>query len=632
MKKRTSKLYIVVAFLLCLLTFFLLISDVGARTARADTSDTTSAMDTSDVLDDLSRSTINGKAFSLSDYGKTSDKDTQVLTFVEYCYNYYANAQDNYALYVYIYNPHPTTYNLTSNQNKIQFSVAGGDYQKYAISFLSASTKSGYENVFLKYKVVLTSNRKDNILSALDADERVYSVSGVELLVADERTPEEYKVATTYRYTGYAKDCGKNLNNDSTLAVTSQELETVSLEVKGTYFRYPTTTTTATQLNSVYFAVDNSLLQKYGNLYKIWAEYYQYNLAPIVVVSDDDVYNCFKNAPSDIDDNGLDYAIMAGTEKVDAPLNTIIQTTFYYDWIYGKTTTVSFLGTKFEANDGAEVYTKKPLIFNGGDTPRTYTISRDSLMASMYQLAEETGAKTGELNDYVLCGGKGYQNINLSADDLFDLQGFNVGNSFWNWWYKQFGYNNETIEDITPIYKVTQSDLYSSDITNDLLIATEDETNFITYCKEAMNNNKSVYLFRYGTSDYKELEGLVTETGVASGFNQFHAQSIRWQTVDMNFDIIQLGFGNAEKIVIIPVVSNPIINLAGSQGMATIAKEVSNSPSCIDQAKKTVTYVLVAFAVVILLIVVIKIIRLFSTINTSRKVNKIYKNQKKKKD
>ena len=40
----------------------------------------------SNVLDDLENSTINGEPFDLEKYNFDTKKDTEVLTFVEYCY------------------------------------------------------------------------------------------------------------------------------------------------------------------------------------------------------------------------------------------------------------------------------------------------------------------------------------------------------------------------------------------------------------------------------------------------------------------------------------------------------------------------------------------------------------------
>ena len=67
--------------------------------------DTVSAYETSNVLEDLKGSTVNGKEFSLLEYGFNAFKETQVISFVEYCYSFYPTKQENYNLYVYVYNP-----------------------------------------------------------------------------------------------------------------------------------------------------------------------------------------------------------------------------------------------------------------------------------------------------------------------------------------------------------------------------------------------------------------------------------------------------------------------------------------------------------------------------------------------
>ena len=73
------------------------------------------------VLDDLTNATIDGKPFSLTDYNFDKNKETQVLSFVEYCYSFYENKQDKYGLYVYVYNPKGLQFETGSPLNMIQF-------------------------------------------------------------------------------------------------------------------------------------------------------------------------------------------------------------------------------------------------------------------------------------------------------------------------------------------------------------------------------------------------------------------------------------------------------------------------------------------------------------------------------
>ena len=50
------------------------------------------------VLEDLTNATIGGEKFSLQDYNFDARKDTQVISFVEYCYSFYEDRQENYGL------------------------------------------------------------------------------------------------------------------------------------------------------------------------------------------------------------------------------------------------------------------------------------------------------------------------------------------------------------------------------------------------------------------------------------------------------------------------------------------------------------------------------------------------------
>ena len=59
----------------------------------------------SNVLDNLKGSTIGGKEFNIADYPHDDNGRPQIISFVEFCYSYYADKQDDYGLYVYVYNP-----------------------------------------------------------------------------------------------------------------------------------------------------------------------------------------------------------------------------------------------------------------------------------------------------------------------------------------------------------------------------------------------------------------------------------------------------------------------------------------------------------------------------------------------
>ena len=145
----------VISFALTLLT---VVAGIFPATISVQAEETITYEQTN-VMDDLKGSTINGKEFSLTDYNFDAYKETQMISFVEYCYSFYQNLQDNYGLYVYVYNPKGLKFSVNSPLNQIQMAYgldANQSYVKYSLQFLNCSTETNYEGLFYKFKVVLT--------------------------------------------------------------------------------------------------------------------------------------------------------------------------------------------------------------------------------------------------------------------------------------------------------------------------------------------------------------------------------------------------------------------------------------------------------------------------------------------
>ena len=153
------------------------------------------------VMDDLKESTIDGEPFNLTEYGFNAFKDTQVLSLVEYCYSFYRNMQDNYGLYLYLYNPKGLNFDVNHALNTVQLTYGAStstSYHKYPLKFLNCSTDTNYERLFYKFKVVLTGEQKQEMLETLNSSERVYRISGVELVQIGKTNATEFSVGTTY--------------------------------------------------------------------------------------------------------------------------------------------------------------------------------------------------------------------------------------------------------------------------------------------------------------------------------------------------------------------------------------------------------------------------------------------------
>jgi hypothetical protein len=94
-------------------------------------------------------------------------------------------------------------------------------YTKYNLKYLNCSTETNYEGLFYKFRVDFTDAQQKNVLSTVNSSERVYRISGVELLTSGNTNATEYTVATTYKYSGYAAGYGSNENAESTLSCST---------------------------------------------------------------------------------------------------------------------------------------------------------------------------------------------------------------------------------------------------------------------------------------------------------------------------------------------------------------------------------------------------------------------------
>ena len=79
--------------------------------------------------------------------------------------------------------------------------------------------------------------------------------------------------------------------------------------------------------------MDNDILERYGKLQKVKAEWYEYKTAPIVTISDKGIYDTLngyvgKNIGEHTD--SLRYSLGYGRNVISSPGSTVIT----YDWSY----------------------------------------------------------------------------------------------------------------------------------------------------------------------------------------------------------------------------------------------------------------------------------------------------------
>ena len=566
-------------FVLCVLCVAMFMGgQMTAPVAYADTAIGDVQMDSSNVMDDLQNSTVDGEPFDLRDYAFDENAETNVFAFAEYCYSFYSNLQGNYGLYVYVHNPRGLTFNLNSTRNTIQFRAGEQEHSaKYSLLYLNQCEIPNYEGLFLKFKVYLTGEQKADILASLNSAERIYDVTEIELVMADTGEVENYTVSTNYYYSGYAAGYGSDPNAENTLSIKSEQADTLSLVPHATAYRPEGTNGkndyTQDSLHSVYFAVPNEFIKMYGEMSAVHARWLDAVLKPILVTGNQAAYNSIskylgvdlytleENSDGQIDDIG--YLYLGGlTEK---QFEDGGYTQYWYGYSYNFTDAPSSMFSHELYGD-----TVNPLyyVFNSGDSTDSadnYTVSSEDLTAELKKSKELFG---GELvNDKYSriifeSVADEWTDKNIERETEYPLTSEIISQT---WWEKLWGNSHvessTTFDGIQAIYAVdTENDLQGTDdeVSQRLYVSAGDVQDLKEFCNAPENADCTVYLFRYQTTDYIAQEATCLER---SGSRWYECDTNAYffqETVNLDFDIIDVTFSNGEVDTVIPVAMKPI--------------------------------------------------------------------------
>lgn len=592
MKRQVNKIKYAFTVLLAVFTVFTsTLLNVGKSTAHASTISMREAYEMSNVMDDLKGSTVDGKPFDLKDYGFSALKYTTVFSFVEYCYSYDPARQGDFGLYVYVYNPQGINFKFNSVQNKIQLGIGENreTYEKYDIKFLNCSIDTNYFGLFIKYKVELTEIQRQEILSTLNSTERVYDVSGIELLTVGDESAHEYPAtgvvdersqgSKTYRYTGYSKGWGADVTTDS-LEVSCAESDVLRLEVHHTSYRQKGVTNgkdeyTQDSLNSVYFAVPKMIADKYGYLSEVHAEWRNAITSWALVTGNYEIYNKL-----------YDYVA-----KEIGTYNTDLGYGFYVDkqvHVSGGATILS--SCRFAYNPCAKTYLNKFkeildklnwLFCAGNETDvadRTAISSQQLYDWYVKDFAKAVGENfTGETLD-IKDGVKIYKALFDSVDDEIKDYHIKAGDKRtllsqkWtqSWWEEHVtgGHHKDgnisVGAEVEAIHEVTDADILNDKklTCEKLYISTSDYDEFINF----YNSNKAenyVYLIRLGVTDYISMEAeqaVYRKALIGDNYSAVTMDTNAYffkETAFLDFDVIDVTFDNGKIKTVIPCVSDP---------------------------------------------------------------------------
>ena len=557
-------------------------------TAYAESDDFITRYEQTNVMDNLKGSTIAGKAFDIKDFPHNANAIPQIISFVEFCYSYYAEKQSDYGLYIYVYNPQDVAFDINTDRNKIQFTYGKKpSYKKYDLTFLNYSHDAGTEGRFYKFKIELSASDKADILKELSPDERIYTVSGIELSVKSKVT--EHKTAQTYTYKGFAVGYGSELAESDTLSCKVDGFDKyISLDVRSTYWRPDGTQAdlhSRDTLHSVYFAVPNEIVKEYGEMTGVHATWLNVQTAPIIVTGNKTVYNAIEPYLGKHQDAGsseeypenktLNYAIVTDSDM-----------TYYGHGHYG--TLAYNVWTTTHGGSTKNCYERiifdlRYLFYADNKDADSYVLPAEKLVGDPKKgekgwfetYTEKYGGEkinnrySKDLFDHV---DDKFTEVNITANDEFKLSDVTTTTYWWSWLFgpSKPSVTGSTDYKVSAIQKVTTKDFndYTKDVFEDkFFVDASDYDELRQYVIESNAKNETVYLFRYYQSiydsqearEFKFVEDWAMARGKFGNYEEIDTNAyIAQMWVQLDFDIIDLTFTKDDVATIIPVIMSPM--------------------------------------------------------------------------
>lgn len=545
------------------------------------------SFDTTRVEDDLADMDLQ--------YVKENYSDVSIIELAEYCYSDNVFKQGNYGLYLYVYNPERITFSIAAGANVVNMAVGYNDkgepnaYENMSLTYLGKTTGDN-DGLFYKFKVTDAAELLPVVKEySKTYGERRYDIAGIQLRTMGEALAEDYTVGGTWHYTGFAKGYGKDDTAESTLECEQTDLITLSLDVMHTYYRseYPNEQTDVgadseniyDQLSSVYFSVPNDVIDTFGDISAVHAEWYEYRTKPIFITGNSEVYNGLKSYIGyDIglqtSDRFKPYSYSSEVKYGFASDYTYSEfgymTPAVYDYGYNLNTDWAFCGGDGLGGARDDVLTTLYWLFpSGTDSAGDYVLSREAIQE---YVSDYSNGKSDLINDkYSMSlftedvGNSriaGYNNWNISSDYEYTLENVPVQNFFED----LFGiYDDSEFNNVQAIQRITANDISSNNaetVSKALYISENDYDDFKAYYDNASNQSETVFLFRFALTDYysaqcHEFDGSSDDQAVLGEYIDSNAY-LAYMNVFLDFDIIDITFCRDGVYTVIPAVADPI--------------------------------------------------------------------------
>lgn len=542
----------------------------------------------SNVLDDLKGSRIGGKEFDPKDYASVAGKETQVLALVEFCYSSDPERQSDFGLYLYVYNPQKIRFQNNPQTNKANLSFGNSErYDKYPLQFLNASGAEGYEELFYKYKILLSEAQKKTALGQLSASERSYHLSEIELAAEGAGTASAIGVEKSFYYKGFVEGYGDGAG------LTSQEeaLEVLPLKVHHTTYRPMGDYHNGkqSQLNSCYFRMPEKYFAENGRIKSIECEWYEYNTKPILVTQDPYLYeklHALHGGSNQSFSEDQNFLIMAwGNEDVDPVGGKAAVYLMYFSDVDVSGHFVTWDWDDWRIMEGGideEGYVDSfSAVFYAADSYEERFVSSEELEDAFRENSEILQGE--QVNGFSLSLFTEYLNLNvghtigynkktIGKDEQFTTFWERTTKSLWQEWFG--GYDVETFEDKYRAFVTSKDedfDLTGTDeqISKRLGINVGDVADFKKEYDLAQRNDERLVLFRFSAGDYfaapctesykpssSDSGDLVDDVDVKY-IRKEYTSYVAIEPVFLGFDIISVTVLNDLEEFTIPVVMSP---------------------------------------------------------------------------
>ncbi len=593
-----------IVFLLFLLSAIVLPSFIFfGSVAHAADSDNELNFDNTSVEEDLKEEISNRLKYPVNPLGTP-----QIIEFAEYCYSDSLIQQENYGLYMYVYNPSQIEFSEKSKASYITISTsfddlgAAQEYSNVGITFLSYSDSEGIERLFYKFKVTDTLDilKAETTLSKTTGERR-YDISGISLRSFGSASATEYKVGGSWKFKGYAKGYGVGAEEESTLDVEKTDLETLKTDVHFTYYRPDSYNNdnnegTKDQLNSVYFTVPQRFFDDYGDIYSVLMEWWEYRTQPIWVISDLNAYQTLSNyvgthiSPMYDDNNGwsssrVGYSLAGGLFPADGTPPNI--------WDAGHD--MSTMSCRYAYNMKSKFYeyvlhngefvrylTRPDILYNlyycNSDSISTEVIPAETLKNDWLNYSKgksdlilDRYARELFTTDVGEGRTAGYNKLEVCAGDSYSLTNVELND---NWFTRLFGAMYGDTLKIDGIKAIEVLDFDDSIIGDESAEKSYCTANFIDYSTfdefsdtavNAALNNERVVIIRFASTEYKITSACTYTYDRSDNFLNATTKDgyVALENVFLDLDIIEVTFERDGKYVVIPVVASPIDGVAG---------------------------------------------------------------------